>query len=150
MKSPFPGMDPYLERHWGDVHGYHRQLVLAGAAQGQWQQATVDMTAVRQPDGTHQVGQKLANPFGLCDIQGNAHEWVADWFREEYYGESSPVDPTGPVTGEFRVIRGGNWGLAEPFCRSAVRGRAAPTAASAIGGFRIAREVEQPAPSAGR
>jgi hypothetical protein len=21
MKSPFPGMDPYLERHWGDVHG---------------------------------------------------------------------------------------------------------------------------------
>ena len=21
MKSPFPGMDPYLERHWRDVHG---------------------------------------------------------------------------------------------------------------------------------
>ena len=21
MKSPFPGMDPYLERHWLDVHG---------------------------------------------------------------------------------------------------------------------------------
>src|SRR4051794_37416894 len=20
MNSPFPGMDPYLERHWGDVH----------------------------------------------------------------------------------------------------------------------------------
>jgi hypothetical protein len=20
MKCPFPGMDPYLERHWGDVH----------------------------------------------------------------------------------------------------------------------------------
>src|SRR5438093_5157102 len=20
MQSPFPGMDPYLERHWGDVH----------------------------------------------------------------------------------------------------------------------------------
>src|ERR1700722_19692115 len=20
MKSPFPGMDPYLEKHWGDVH----------------------------------------------------------------------------------------------------------------------------------
>ena len=20
MKSPFPGMDPYLERHWSDVH----------------------------------------------------------------------------------------------------------------------------------
>jgi hypothetical protein len=20
VKSPFPGMDPYLEEHWGDVH----------------------------------------------------------------------------------------------------------------------------------
>ncbi len=20
MSSPFPGMDPYLEQHWGDVH----------------------------------------------------------------------------------------------------------------------------------
>jgi hypothetical protein len=20
MQSPFPGMDPYLEPHWGDVH----------------------------------------------------------------------------------------------------------------------------------
>ena len=20
MTSPFPGMDPYLEQHWGDVH----------------------------------------------------------------------------------------------------------------------------------
>lgn len=20
MASPFPGMDPYLEQHWGDVH----------------------------------------------------------------------------------------------------------------------------------
>jgi len=20
MKSPFPGMDPYLEQHWGDIH----------------------------------------------------------------------------------------------------------------------------------
>src|SRR5450631_2411470 len=20
MKSPFPGMDPYLQQHWGDVH----------------------------------------------------------------------------------------------------------------------------------
>ena len=32
MKSPFPGMDPYLERHWGDVH--HRLVMyLADALQ---------------------------------------------------------------------------------------------------------------------
>jgi len=31
MKSPFPGMDPFLERHWGDVHAtlivYARDLL---------------------------------------------------------------------------------------------------------------------------
>jgi len=34
MKSPFPGMDPYLERHWGDVHHslvqYTRDALQAG------------------------------------------------------------------------------------------------------------------------
>jgi len=33
MKSPFPGMDPYLEEHWTDVHStlvvYAREVVLA-------------------------------------------------------------------------------------------------------------------------
>ena len=27
MPSPFPGMDPYLEHHWGDVH--HRLITYA-------------------------------------------------------------------------------------------------------------------------
>src|SRR5438270_12718142 len=27
MKSPFPGLDPYLEMHWGDVH--HRLIQYA-------------------------------------------------------------------------------------------------------------------------
>lgn len=30
MKSPFPGMDPYLERHWGDVHA--RLIIYASNA----------------------------------------------------------------------------------------------------------------------
>src|SRR5207249_4087763 len=34
MKSPFPGMDPYLERHWGDVHAslviYTREALQPG------------------------------------------------------------------------------------------------------------------------
>ena len=37
MKSPFPGMDPYLERHWGDVHSslviYARDQMQAGLPQ---------------------------------------------------------------------------------------------------------------------
>src|SRR5437016_2608855 len=34
MKSPFPGLDPYLEMHWGDVHAgliiYTRDALLPG------------------------------------------------------------------------------------------------------------------------
>lgn len=34
MKSPFPGLDPYLERHWGDVHAaliiYTREALQTG------------------------------------------------------------------------------------------------------------------------
>ena len=34
MKSPFPGMDPYLETHWGDIH---QRMVLYAADQLQTQ-----------------------------------------------------------------------------------------------------------------
>ena len=33
VKSPFPGMDPYLEGHWRDVH--HRLISFASAALGE-------------------------------------------------------------------------------------------------------------------
>jgi formylglycine-generating enzyme required for sulfatase activity len=58
---------------------------------------------------THDVAQKRANGFGLYDMLGNVWEWVSDWFDQSYYQNSPSQDPTGPASGQTRVVRGGSW-----------------------------------------
>lgn len=57
----------------------------------------------------HDVGEKKPNAFGLYDTIGNAWEWVADWYDENYYRYSPSQDPSGPPSGQTRVLRGGAW-----------------------------------------
>jgi formylglycine-generating enzyme required for sulfatase activity len=71
--------------------------------------------------GTHPVGQKAPNPWGLYDMEGNVLEWTQDWYGP--YPGGSVTDPQGPASNVqgVKVIRGGAWDAGEADCRSGRR-----------------------------
>lgn len=70
------------------------------------------------------VASKKPNELGIYDMSGNVAEWCEDWFG--MYGASDQVSPTGPKTGEVRIIRGGGGTLGASSFRVSARDGGAP------------------------
>jgi sulfatase modifying factor 1 len=90
-------------------------------------------------DVTSPVGSFPAGVYGALDMSGNVWEWTADWYDSAYDRPAPSRNPTGPVTGSLRVIRGGGFSSDDAaVLRASDRGNGAPSLTSFVLGFRCA------------
>jgi formylglycine-generating enzyme required for sulfatase activity len=85
------------------------------------------------------VGSFPPNPWGLYDMHGNVCEWCQD--RYGTYPTVDIIDPKGPSTGEYHVLRGGSWLSPGKRIRSASRMAHFPATRDNHIGFRLAMEA---------
>jgi formylglycine-generating enzyme required for sulfatase activity len=86
---------------------------------------------------THAVATKLPNDFGLYDMHGNVWQWVQDYYRS--FKKRDVIDPSGPSSGSYRVLRGGGWNRGARHLRAALRINYDPSYRYRIVGARLVR-----------
>jgi formylglycine-generating enzyme required for sulfatase activity len=92
--------------------------------------------------GTHPVGQKEPNAWGLYDVHGNVWEWVQDLYDTDYYKRSPAIDPQGPSKGNGHTVRGGSWHSTSKGWHTAIRKGYETNYRGISIGFRLVRNVE--------
>ncbi|MFN3959928.1 MAG: SUMF1/EgtB/PvdO family nonheme iron enzyme [Parvularculaceae bacterium] len=94
-------------------------------------------TGAPAPVGTH-----AANGFGLHDVTGNAREWVADCYVNNY--ANAPDDGRAVIEGDCskRVVRGGAWSNPPMDLRVANRSRIDANVRAQYMGLRVAASLD--------
>ena len=115
---------------WGDERATCARAVMGG-----------EIPSCSKGFATWSVGSRPlgASPFGAMDMAGNAMEWVADWYRGNFYAQMPGKNPKGPGAGSLKVLRGGAWFNSRFLMRSAFRTGYAPYESNHGVGFRCAR-----------
>lgn len=115
---------------WGDERATCARAVMGGV-----------IPSCRKGFATWSVGSRPmgASPYGAMDMAGNAMEWVADWYRGNFYAHMPEKNPKGPGSGSLKVLRGGAWFNSRFLMRSAFRTGFAPYESNHGVGFRCAR-----------
>lgn len=88
---------------------------------------------------THQVGLLRSNELGIYDMTGNVWEWVNDY--HDYYPKQDQIDPTGPLSGDKKVHRGGSCENGLELSRLTIRAGGFPYNSHKTIGFRLAKPI---------
>jgi sulfatase modifying factor 1 len=136
---------------WGR-EAFPKGLWMMNIWQGQFpkQNTALDGFATTAP-----VGSYPPNGYGLLDMAGNVWEWVADWYRPDYYSHSPHANPEGPADSEDpaepglpkRVGRGGSFLCSDMYCkgyRPSARQKTSPDTGLSHTGFRCVKDAPAP------
>lgn len=84
----------------------------------------------------HEAKSLEPNELGLFNMSGNIWEWCYDWRGD--YVDNTQINPLGPQSGDYRVLRGGSWSSSMRCCRVSYRGNNLPGKSNNEIGFRLA------------
>jgi gamma-glutamyl hercynylcysteine S-oxide synthase len=129
---------------WDPVTGTKRRFPWGGAPVTPARANVGLRRAGPDPVGSHPTG---ASAYGVEQLAGDVYEWTASSF-EAYPGfEAFPYRAYSEVFlgGDYAVLRGCSWAIAEPFARTTYRNWDHPYRRQVLAGIRVAYDL----PSAG-
>jgi len=139
---------PYYRFPWGDTishsqanyyadpNSYFYDVSPTSGFHPDWNDGTRPYTSI--------AGSFAPNGYGLYDMSGNVHEWCNDWYDSNYYSTTPypHINPKGPASGDYRILRGSGWGGNAFQCRLAMREVDPPGARNdSCFGFRVVLNI---------
>ncbi len=90
---------------------------------------------------THNVGEKIPNPWGLYDVHGNVWEYVQDSWADSYSGASEDGSAVEKGESSMRIVIGGSFSSKENALYTAYRKKQDPRDGDPSIGFRLAMDA---------